>query len=92
MELDGDSKFLFVGFKFSGWKFSCLKCLKPYKFGQLVCGFRMGLWFSRVLGFNASITLRFLLSIFSPLFIEKFSLVSLYTLEDLMYNSEIADV
>ena len=27
VELDGDRKFLFVGFKFSACKFSCLKCL-----------------------------------------------------------------
>ena len=90
MELGGGSKFLFDGFKFSGCKFSCLKCLKSLKF------WLFGLWFktfvSRVLGFDASVTLSFLLPIFSSLFIETFSLVSLYTLEVLMYVSEIADV
>ena len=32
VELDGDSKFLFTGFKFSGYKFSCLQRLKSIKF------------------------------------------------------------
>ena len=80
VELDGYSKFLFNGFKFSGCKFSCLKCLKSLKL------WLFGLWIkmfvSRVLGFDASVTLSFLLSIFSPLFIEMFSLVSLYTHRD----------
>ena len=47
---------------------------------------------SQVLAFDASVSLSFLLSIFSPLFIETFSLVSLYALDSLMSDSEIADV
>ena len=47
---------------------------------------------SRVLGFDASVTLSFLFSIFSPVYIEMFLLVSFYTLEGLMYDSEIADM
>ena len=54
VELDGDSKFLFNGFKSSGCKFSCLKCLKSLKI------WLFGLWIkmfvSRVLGFDASVT------------------------------------
>ena len=90
VELDGDSKFLFNGFKFSGCKFSCLKCLKSLKlwlFGLLI-----KMFVSQVLGFNALVTLTFLLSIFSPLFIEMLLLVSSYTLEGLMYDSEMNDV
>ena len=90
VELYGDSKFLFNGFKFSGCKFSFLKCLKSLKF------WLFGLWIkmfvSQILGFNASVTLSFLLSIFSLLFIEMLALVSLYTLEGLMYDSEINEV
>ena len=91
VELDSDSKLLFVGFKFSGCKFLIFKMfIKSLKF------WLFGLWIkmfvSRVLGFDASVTLSFLFSIFSPVYIEMFLLVSFYTLEGLMYDSEIADL
>ena len=54
VELDGDSKFLFNGFKSSGCKFSSLKRLKSLNI------WLFGLWIkmfvSRVLGFDASVT------------------------------------
>ena len=91
VELDHESKFLLLGLKFSGCKFSYLKYLKSLKF------WLFGLWFkmfvSRVLAFDASVSLSFLLSMFSPLFIETFSLVLLYALLDsLMSDSKIGDV
>ena len=80
VESDGDSMFLFNGFKFSACKFSYLRCLKSLKFW--IFGLWIKMFLSRVLGFDASVTLSFLLSIFSPLYIEIFLLVLLYTHRD----------
>ena len=90
VESDGDSMFLFNGFKFSACKFSYLRCLKSLK--CWIFGLWIKMFLSQVLGFGASVTLSFLLSIFSPLFIEMFSLFSLYTLEGLIYDLEINDM
>ena len=68
VELDSGTKFLFVGFKFSGCKFLIFKMfIKSLKFWPFCLWIKM--FVSQVLGFDASVTFKFfIVNIFTTIY------------------------